>query len=273
MLVFPNAKINLGLEVLGRRPDGFHDIDTVMVPVGVRDALEFVPCAGPEDVWHMSGLPIPAGGAANTVSRALELVRETVQVPPLHIYLHKAIPMGAGMGGGSADGAFMLQALYASFGKSPPVEVLEAQAARIGSDCPFFVRNVAARATGRGEVLEPVALNLSGYHVLLVYPGVHISTAQAYAAMRPEAAVVSPEEVVCTRPIHDWRYLLRNRFEEYAFGAFRQIEELRDRLYAGGALYAAMTGSGSAVYGIFDAMDKRLAGELAGGFSWDICTW
>ncbi len=266
MLVFPNAKINLGLEVLCRRSDGYHDIDTVMIPVPVRDALEFVASANGVDNYHYSGLSIPQGAAANTIQKALELMRSDFEIPALDIYLHKAIPMGAGMGGGSADGAFMLLALNNHFGLHIDVPMLEGYASQIGSDCTFFIQNIPTRATGRGEILEQLDLNLNGHHLLLVYLGLHISTGQAYAKIMPEIPEFFPAQVVQTLPLAEWRKYLRNRFESYAFETFPAIKNLRDSMYAQGALYAAMTGSGSAVYGIFTDSDAARAAAIAAGF-------
>ncbi len=268
MLVFPNAKINLGLEVLRFREDGYHDIDTVMVPVGIRDALEFVPSKGKQDTYHYTGLPIPTSQHGNTVGNALSLLRQVAEIPPLDIYLHKTIPMGAGMGGGSADGAFMLKALDTHYQLHLGTEVLEGYAARIGSDCPFFIRNTPARATGRGELLAPINLALTAYHILLVYPEIHISTADAYREIKPAQPSHLPSEVVCNMPISEWKHLLLNRFEKFAFENYPLIESLRDSMYENGALYAAMTGSGSAIYGIFEMEDHQRAVKIASGLSY-----
>jgi 4-diphosphocytidyl-2-C-methyl-D-erythritol kinase len=264
MLVFPNAKVNLGLEVLRRRDDGYHDIDTVMIPVPLRDALEFVPAAGAVDQYYYSGIPIPEGASANTVQKALELLRADFAIPPLDIYLHKAIPTGAGMGGGSADGAFMLAALNSNFNLGIDMSSLEGYASGIGSDCAFFIQNAPARATGRGEILEKINLNLSGYFLLVVYPGLHISTAQAYAKMVSVVPEYSPADIVLSKPIEQWRNYLINRFETYAFENFPAIARLRDAMYGSGALYAAMTGSGSAVFGIFGDSSMERSADIAG---------
>jgi 4-diphosphocytidyl-2-C-methyl-D-erythritol kinase len=257
MVVFPNAKINLGLEILRKREDGYHDIDSVFFPVGLKDVLEIVPSQSSADEWHFSGFPIPGRTSENLCVRLLKRLREkTIIVPPLSCFLHKAIPMGAGLGGGSADASFFLKALNQQFDLHLSDTNLEEMALEVGSDCPFFIRNTPMRAEGRGELLSEIEVDLKGCHLLLVCPDVHISTAAAYANVTPEEVEISPADIV-KRPIEEWKGSLRNRFEEYALAEYSELAELKQRLYDQGAVYASMSGSGSAFYAIFQSeVDK-----------------
>jgi 4-diphosphocytidyl-2-C-methyl-D-erythritol kinase len=256
MLVFPNAKINLGLYVLAKRDDGFHDISSVFYPIRLSDALEFV--SGVEkDVYHYSGFPIPGDPADNLCARALALVRASHDVPPLEVYLHKAIPMGAGLGGGSSDAAFFIKALNDHFKLGYSTSAMKHLSARLGSDCAFFIENLPAFAEGRGEVLSPVQLDLSGYHIVVVGPGVHISTQEAYKHVSVGPIAFDPIAALKSHPISEWKGFVYNAFEKYAFEKYPQIKSIRDALYEIGAQYASMTGSGSAVYGIFAEAPER----------------
>lgn len=271
MLIFPNAKINLGLHILRKRQDNYHDIHTVMVPVrNLSDALEFVPASG-KDQFHMSGLVVPGESSENICIKALALLRESFEIPPLRIYLHKHIPMGAGLGGGSADGAFFLTALNDHFKLGLKTAELENFAARLGSDCAFFIRNEPAISEGRGEVLRPIGLNLSGKALILVHLGLHISTAKAYANMQPEAGRPSLAAALAQEPMNHWKQLITNDFEAYAFQKFPVLKQVKEMLYKQGAEFAAMTGSGSAVYGIFEAdvlerLSAKMTEELKSAF-------
>jgi 4-diphosphocytidyl-2-C-methyl-D-erythritol kinase len=256
MLVFPNAKINIGLYVIGKRNDGFHDISSVFYPIRLSDALEFVPGKG-KDVYHYSGFPIPGDPADNLCARALALVRESHEIPPLDVYLHKAIPMGAGLGGGSSDAAFLLKALNDHFKLGYSSAEMKILSAKLGSDCAFFIENGPAFAEGRGELLSPVQLDLSGYHIVVVGPGVHISTQEAYKHVNVGPISFHSVDSLTSRPISEWKGNVYNAFEKYAFEKYPQIKSIRDGLYEMGAAYASMTGSGSAVYGIFAEAPKQ----------------
>ncbi len=251
MLVFPSAKINLGLEVTSRRSDGYHDISSVFYPIGLSDALEFVVQDGGTDTYHYSGLPIPGPTDGNLCAKALYIMRQEMDIPPLQVFLHKAIPMGAGLGGGSADAAFFLKSLNEHFAFGFSNDRLRTMGAKIGSDVPFFIDNVPALAEGRGEMLTHVASSLSGYHLVLVAPEIHISTAEAYAQVEVKPLMRSPADIVANLPVSQWKDHLYNRFEKYAIRRFSEIGAIRDQLYHLGADYASMTGSGSAIYGIF----------------------
>jgi 4-diphosphocytidyl-2-C-methyl-D-erythritol kinase len=253
MLRFPNAKINLGLFITHRRDDGYHDLETIFYPVNtLRDGLEIVPAADAEGDLHMSGLPVGGDKEGNLVWRAYMLLKERFpqKVPVLDIYLHKAIPMGAGLGGGSADAAFLLQMLndYCEIGLDGAT--LEAFALELGSDCPFFIRNTPQYASGRGELMEPIALDLSSYRIEVVCPEVHVSTRAAFSRVAPKPALFDLKTLPQV-PVSQWREVLRNDFEESVFTQFREIETIKERMYGEGAIYASMSGSVSAVFGVW----------------------
>jgi 4-diphosphocytidyl-2-C-methyl-D-erythritol kinase len=253
MILFPKAKINLGLRIIGRRPDGFHDIETVFYPVGLSDALEFVVHSGKVNIDElvMTGLDIGTRPEKNLVIRAITKLRESFPLPFLKIHLHKAIPSGAGLGGGSSDAALILKAISKCFNVSIGEEMIRNYALELGSDCPFFIDPVPSLATGRGEILKPIKPVLEGYHFALVNPGIKISTREAYLNSHPSKPEISLEEIISTDP-KGWKELLINDFEDFAFKISPQIAELKKSLYRSGALYSSMSGSGSTVYGIFN---------------------
>lgn len=253
MIVFPNAKINLGLEVLRERGDGYRDIESVFCPVDLCDVLEFVESSFRRlDEIHLSGLEIPGDVSRNLCVKVLELLRRKTEVPPQKIFIHKVIPMGAGLGGGSSDATFLLTGLNTRYSLGLDDAELADIAGQVGSDCPFFIDNTTALVSGRGETMVPVDCPVADKHLLIACPGIHIASGIAYAHTPPQAAKMSPAEIV-GRPISTWKTDLRNRFEDYAFGQHPEIAELKKKMYDSGAVYASMTGSGSAVYGIFDA--------------------
>ncbi len=250
MLSFPNCKINLGLYITNKRPDGYHDIETVFCPVPVKDALEIVPASTAK--IHMSGKAVAGNEQDNLVWRAYELLKQQYpQIPALDIYLHKAIPMGAGMGGGSADGAFMLQLLndYCKLGLTNAQ--LAEYALQLGSDCPFFIYNTPQFAQGRGEQLQPVNIDLSPYSIQLICPQMHISTAKAFSMITPKAASFDLRKLP-ELPISEWRGTITNDFEAPIFEQNPVLADIKRQLYDAGAIYAAMSGSGSTIFGIFE---------------------
>ncbi len=249
MICFPNAKINLGLNITARRPDGYHNIETVFYPIPVKDALEIV--AADADSFSQTGIPVDGDPADNLVIKALRLLRETYPIPPLEIHLRKAIPFGAGLGGGSADAARMLMLVNDFCGLGLPVNELERLAARIGADCPFFIRNTPVFASGTGNVFSPVNLSLKGYYICLVKPDVAVSTKEAYAMVTPAPPAISLKEII-QRPVSEWREAMVNDFEASIFPHHPAIAEIKDNLYRCGAEYAAMSGSGSSVFGLFN---------------------
>ncbi len=254
MIAFPNCKINLGLNITRRREDGYHDLQTIFYPVpGLRDALEMVPAAHGKTTLQLSGVAVPGNEENNLVWKAWKLLeaRYGDRLMPLDMYLCKAIPMGAGLGGGSADSAFALRLINDLCGLRLANDELAMLALALGSDCPFFIYNTPQFATGRGEQLEPVALDLSSYSLQIICPGVHVSTAAAFSMITPAPAANDLREVV-KRPVSKWKDLLVNDFEAPVFAQHPELAKIKARLYEGGALYASMSGSGSAVFGVFE---------------------
>lgn len=254
MVVFPNCKINLGLNILRKRDDGFHDLETFFYPIILQDALEMIRDTdnntGP--VFTSSGLDIDGPPEHNLCLKAWHLLKNDFpDLPPVKIHLHKVIPMGAGLGGGSADASLMLLLLNNQFKLELTGKQLQDYAARLGSDCPFFIYNRPCLAGGRGEILEPVALDLSAYHIKLINPGIHIPTAWAFSQLNPSIPQHTIREII-QQPIGTWKETLTNDFETPVFAAHPQIKEIKERLYQEGAVYAAMSGSGSTVFGIFE---------------------
>lgn len=250
MQSFPNCKLNIGLHVLNKRNDGYHNIETVMVPVSLCDRLEF--CTSQKDTLLVSGEDIKLTKPEdNIVYKALQLCREIKEIPPLSIYLRKNIPSGAGLGGGSADAAFMIKMINYEFDMGLSDADMCNIALQLGSDCPFFIGNKPALATGRGEILSDIALNMSSYKVVIVHPNIHVSTAQAYAKVAPNKKRKAIDEIIAM-PVEIWHKNLVNDFETSVFCQYPVLKEIKDELYNQGGVYAAMSGSGSSVYGIFN---------------------
>lgn len=258
MITFPCCKINLGLNVIAKRSDGYHDIQTVMYPIALTDALEIkrmndnFPSPTPCDLL-VTGLATTCEPQDNLVVKAYNLLNAHYKLPRIHIHLCKRIPSQAGLGGGSADGAYMIRLLDERFRLNMGNAEMEHYAALLGSDCPFFITAETAYATGRGEILEPAdqeAGNLNGYWIALVKPDVAVSTAQAYAAITPKEPLKNCRMVV-RQPIETWKDDLSNDFEEPVFNLLPQLANIKEKLYAMGACYAQMSGSGSTIFGIF----------------------
>lgn len=253
MVVFPNAKINLGLHITEKRSDGYHDLQTVFYPVGCKDILEVIEANGSTyDInIHPSGLEVSGSNDQHLCVKAYRMLKKDFpKLPSVDVYLHKMIPMGAGLGGGSSDGAFMLQLLNKKFELELTNEQMIQYALQLGSDCPFFIYNSPCFAVGRGELLEPIKLDLSEYSILIVNPGIHVSTAQAFSWIQPKMPSIQLMDII-TMPISSWRDNLRNDFEAPVAAHFPAIKTLKTTLYNHGAIYASMSGSGSTVYGIF----------------------
>ncbi len=252
MILFPNAKINLGLHVLARRPDGFHDIETLMFPVaGFCDAVEVIRSGGRGATFASSGLAVDCAPEKNLCVRAYELLRrEFPSIGGAHIHLHKIIPFGAGLGGGSADAVATLRGLTNLFGLNLSDTHLETLAAELGSDTVFFVRNTPAIATGRGEFLEPFPVDLQGYWLQIVKPPVGVSTAEAYSGITP-ARPVEPLRKTLRRDPVEWQKTLFNDFEPSVFKKYPALAGVKKSLCEMGAVYASMSGSGSALFGLF----------------------
>jgi 4-diphosphocytidyl-2-C-methyl-D-erythritol kinase len=255
MVLFPNAKINIGLNIINKRPDGFHNIETVMVPIRLTDILTLHRWDGSLETktrFTATGLKIDGNPEDNLVIKAYQLLDKQFQLPAIDIHLHKTIPFGAGMGGGSADGAFMLKGLNQLFQLHLSDIQLEAFAAQLGSDCPFFIKNIPAIASGRGELLVPVPLDLSAYWLAVVIPPLGISTKEAYARVKPKAPDFRLEKCI-TDSIHEWKNRIVNDFEPSVYEQKPEIGGVKDKLFALGALYASLSGSGAASYGIFSS--------------------
>jgi 4-diphosphocytidyl-2-C-methyl-D-erythritol kinase len=260
MIAFPPCKINIGLYVTERRADGFHNISSVFYPVKINDILEVIEEPGAERgvfIFNASGLPVPGEPEANLVIKAYQLLAADFDLPAVNIHLHKVIPMGAGLGGGSADGAWMLRLLNQKFDLGLDTKALMRYAARLGSDCPFFINDAPALAEGRGEVLSKAPELLSERWLYLVHPAIHVSTRAAFAMLTPRHPAVSIRAAI-EKPIDQWKELVENHFEEAVFKIYPAIKDIKAQLYEAGALYASMTGSGSGVYGIFKEKPPEL---------------
>lgn len=252
MIVFPNAKINIGLFVTEKRPDGFHNLETVFYPIGLSDVLELVKGEGQsgECTFNGTGMDVGCEAEKNLVVKAYRLLDADFHLPAVEVNLHKVIPFGAGLGGGSSDAAFMLKALNDFFNLSLSKEQLEVYAAYLGSDCAFFISDMPAFASGKGEVLENMELSLKDYRLVLVKPAFGVSTPEAYAGIVPHPAVFDLHKLSTLGP-EQWRGNVRNDFEVSVFAKYPQLATLKQQLYDAGAVYASMTGSGSALYGLF----------------------
>ncbi len=249
MVSFPPCKINLGLNVLKKRDDGYHDIETCFYPLPFTDILEVIPSSAFE--FSSSGITIPGETTNNLCVRAYSLLRDEYQLPAVRIHLHKIIPAGAGLGGGSSDAAYTLRLLNSMFGLELDIHKLSNYAAQMGSDCSFFLHDSPMVGRGRGEVLTKIDVDLKGKYLVLLNPGIHVSTAEAYGGVVPHLPVFPLEETL-TRPVAKWKLLLENDFEKSVFARFPLVSTLKDELYKHGAIYASMSGSGSSVFGIFE---------------------
>lgn len=257
MVAFPPCKINLGLSIVQKRGDGYHDIETCFYPLPFTDILEIIPAESIQ--FSSSGLTIPGNEEDNICLKAYALLDKDFRLPPVKIHLHKIIPTGAGLGGGSSDGAHTLRLLNTLFGLNLREGKLMHYASLLGSDCSFFIQDRSMMGSGRGEILKDAEVNLQGKYLILLHPGLHVSTAEAYAGVIPGAAIF-PIESTLTKALDQWKILLQNDFEKSVFERFPLIATLKDELYKSGALYASLSGSGSAVFGIFD-MKTEIAGS------------
>ena len=249
MICFPNGKINLGLQVLSKRSDGFHNIESLIYPIPLKDVLEFVPAKSFQ--FDISGMAISGNKKDNLIWKAWELLKREFKLPPLHVHLHKAIPTGSGMGGGSADAAFFLRESNEFFKLGMNDNKMKSLAGLLGSDCPFFIENKPAFVSGKGEILQSATINLRGKYLLIIMPETHISSQKAYSLVQPEKPDVSLSEII-SKPISQWKNLLKNDFEKPIFSLYPELGNLKKSLYENGAVYASMTGSGSAIYGLFE---------------------
>ena len=255
MISYPNAKINLGLHILNKREDGFHNLESLFIPIPLKDALEITPAPIASKAFQYSayGLAVDTDLEKNLIYKAWLLISEKYSIPPVHCAFYKNIPMGAGLGGGSSDAVFCLNLLNKLFQINIPQSELLEMAAKLGSDCPFFVYNQASFISGRGEILEPYSIDLSGYYLVLVKPEVHISTAMAFSGVNKRGINAAGElKQILQLPIHEWKNKLVNDFELSIFPHAPIIQNIKVELYNQGAIYASMSGSGSSVYAFFE---------------------
>ncbi|MDR2823894.1 MAG: 4-(cytidine 5'-diphospho)-2-C-methyl-D-erythritol kinase [Prevotellaceae bacterium] len=264
MKIYPNAKINIGLHVVEKRADGYHNIETVFYPIPIFDVLEINSSEKSDDyALSVLGQTIEGDAENNLIIKALRQMKEDFEIPCIEILLQKNIPTGAGLGGGSADAAFMLRGLNKLCALQLSENQLENYAARLGADCAVFIRNKAVFAKGTGNIFSPVNLSLKGFCLVVVKPEIHVSTAEAYAGITPRKPETSLLEAI-QKPIEKWENIIINDFEESVFKKFPEIAKIKQQLYAFGAVYAAMSGSGSAVFGVFENEPKNLK-EMFGG--------
>jgi len=271
MILYPPAKINMGLSIIEKRPDGFHNIETVFYPIPLCDRLivETIDKNSNQKLeFTCDGLEIPVNEPCNNLCcKAYHLLDADDQLPPTKIHLRKAIPAGAGLGGGSSDAAYTLLALNELYQLRLSFEDLTSYASQIGSDCSFFLLGKPAFGSGKGDILTPVNLSLAGYHLLLVKPPVFVSTAEAYSSATPKKALNHLPEAL-QAPISEWRYTVFNDFEAPVFSKFPETGRIKERLYREGAVYAAMSGSGSCIYGIFEQERTDLLKSFPDCFVW-----
>ncbi len=272
MITFPNCKINLGLDIVSRRPDGYHNLETIFYPVPLTDVLEITindAADAPQYSFEMYNAAFDADDSDNLVVKAYKTLAAEHALPKVKMSLFKHIPTGAGLGGGSSDAAFTLKMLNKIAGLSLTDEQLEEYASRIGADCAFFIKNSPAFATGIGNRLFPIVCPLDGYYLVIVKPDIHISTKEAYSMVTPAQPAVSLQDIA-PRPVNMWRSSMKNDFEASIFAGHPQTAQIKERLYSLGAFYASMSGSGSSFYGIFEkeTPDEILAEQFPCCFRW-----
>ena len=268
MILFPNAKINLGLNILRKRVDGYHELETVFYPIGLKDGLEFIENKQNKINFSNSGIPLNIDLEENIVVKAYRLLAADYPLPGLDIHLHKLIPFGAGLGGGSSDAAFLLKGLNENFGLGLTTDQLKQYALQLGADCSFFIGDNPAFATGIGEKLHAIDLSLNGYFLVLVKPPVGVGTKAAYAGIKPGIPKFSLVDAIQLPP-EKWLKFIVNDFETSVFPQFPEICEIKSKLLGHGAVFAAMSGSGSSVFGLFKDVPKL---ELA-DFPTDFFVW
>ncbi len=262
MVVFPNAKINLGLNIISKREDGYHNISSCFYPIEFYDVLEILPSK--KLSFKSTGIPIPGDMEGNLCLKAYQLLRNDFDIAPVQMHLHKNIPIGAGLGGGSSDASYTIKLLNQLFDLNLTDLEMESYASKLGSDCPFFIKNVPVLAEGTGNLFKEVNVDLIGKYLMLVYPDIHIGTKEAYAGVIPKQHEQPISKVINTG-IENWPANLINDFETSIFPKYQRIKELKDQMYDMGAKYACMTGSGSAIYGIFNQPQSNLASTVWGG--------
>ncbi len=274
MVAFPNAKINIGLHVLEKRTDGFHNIETAFYPVSWCDVLDVVVDESrtrgisrkknPGIVFKTTGVETYSSQEKNLCVRAYRLLEKDFPLKPVRMHLHKIIPIGAGLGGGSSDAAYAIRLIDKIFSLGLTIQQMMSYASILGSDCAFFIENKPCYATGRGDVLEPIKLSLDKYHILIVKPDIHISTANAYGKVKPSKPSQSLHKLL-NMEVETWKKNIKNDFEDFVFEEYSELPVIKQKLYDNGAIYASMSGSGSAMYGIFKEKKdfKKIFPQLA----------
>ncbi len=263
MVTFPNAKVNLGLHIVSRRKDGYHNIETCFVPIPLRDILEVIEVGRrsgdrrSDETFQFttSGLAIPGNPEENLCVRAYQLLKADFNLFPVQIHLHKIIPMGGGLGGGSSNASFLLRSLNELFSLSLTDKQLESYASQLGSDCPFFIRNQPVLASGTGNQFDDISLDLNGKYIVLIFPEIAVSTAEAYSQVIPRQANSQAQSVSLherlSQPAEGWKENVVNDFEASVFAQYPILATIKEQLYSAGAFYASMSGSGSTMYGLF----------------------
>ncbi len=268
MITYPNAKINLGLNIVEKRPDGYHNLETIFYPINLQDALEVTELENEEGEYKLkvSGVPIEGDAENNLVVKAYRLLKKDFpDMSPINIHMFKHIPTGAGLGGGSADAAFMIKLLNEKFNLKLSIEKMEEYAAILGADCAFFIQNKPIFASGIGNIFENITLSLKGYYIVLVKPDIFVSTKDAFSHITPMHPNQSLKEIV-RMPVETWRATMKNDFEESVFQKYPEIAAIKDKLYDMGAIYASMSGSGSSVFGIFREQVEHIEEVFNGCF-------
>lgn len=263
MILFPNAKINIGLDVIRKRDDNYHDLETIFYPVTLCDILELNIAEKTE--LTITGTEIEGNTDNNLVIKAYRLLAANFTIPPIRFHLHKQIPTGAGLGGGSSDAAFTLIGLNKLLNLNLDKTALVEFASQLGSDCPFFILNHPVFAEGRGEIFSSVNITLGNLSIVLIKPPLEVSTAQAYSGIKPVSPLFPLKQAI-EKPVDQWRNFVFNRFEDNIFRLFPEIEEIKTSLYRHGALYASMSGSGSTVYGLFSNIPENLSDQFPSCF-------
>lgn len=267
MINYPNCKINLGLSVTKKRTDGFHNIETVFYPLGLSDILEIIVSPNNRLFFQTSGLKIDGDANENLCVKAFELLKSKLNIPEVHIHLHKVIPFGAGLGGGSADAAFTIKLLNELHLLSLSEDEQINFAKKLGADCAFFIKNKPVFAFGKGDEFEDIDIDLKGYHIVIVKPDISVNTALAYSKIKAQKPELSIKDAI-KKPIKEWKDCLINDFETVVFKEYPEIKKIKTELYESGAVYSSMSGSGSAVYGLFEFMPE-IENKFKHCFVWD----